>query len=262
MRGWSSKLVAVGAGWPAVLAVVAGCSSGAPVQGWGDEAGPGDAGSAAASSSSGIGGMSSGARGSNGSSSGGGNSNSGSSPSSGGTTGSSSGGSSGASGGAGRDASSDATGSVDSSAGREAGGVDAGLPPSADGADPVAAARALCVQIINQDRASLTPPSPPLTEATSQESCVDGEAQADYQANKAHSAFPSCGETEQDECPNWNGTPSAIMNGCLAQMWAEGPPAAGQYNHYSNMASTMVTKVACGFYQTPSGRWWATQDFW
>ena len=130
-----------------------------------------------------------------------------------------------------------------------------------DGGDALAAARAQCVQIINQDRATLNPPSPPLQEDTAEEACVDGQAQADYQANTAHSAFGKCRESAQDECPNWPGPPSSIMTKCLAQMWAEGPPPAGQDNHWLNMSNAKYKRVACGFYQTPSGKWWATQDF-
>ncbi len=140
--------------------------------------------------------------------------------------------------------------------------VDSGSPGSADAGDALTAARVLCVQIINQDRATLTPPSPPLVEATAEESCVDSQAEADYEANTAHSAFGKCKEFAQDECPGWAGPPSSLMTGCLKSMWAEGPPAAGQDNHWLNMSNAQYTKVACGFYQTPAGDWWATQDFW
>ena len=140
--------------------------------------------------------------------------------------------------------------------------ADASAAADAAGDADLAAARALCVQIINQDRATLMPPSAALTEDTAEESCVDEQAQADYTANTAHSAFGHCKEEAQDECPDWGGTPSEIMTKCLAQMWAEGPPTAGQDNHWLNMSNAKYTKVACGFYQTPSGTWWATQDFW
>jgi hypothetical protein len=132
----------------------------------------------------------------------------------------------------------------------------------ADAGDSLAAARALCVQIINMDRATLSPPSPALTESTADESCVDQQAQADYKANTAHSAFGMCNEFAQDECPGWPGPPTQIMTDCLKAMWAEGPPPAGMDNHWLNMSNAMYTKVACGFYQTPAGDWWATQDFW
>jgi hypothetical protein len=138
---------------------------------------------------------------------------------------------------------------------------DASTTPVGDAGAALAAARAQCVQIINQDRATLSPASPPLTEDTAEEACVDGQAQADFTADTAHSAFGHCHESAQDECPGWPGPPSAIMTKCLAQMWAEGPPAAGQDNHWLNMSNAKYTKVACGFYQTPSGSWWATQDF-
>jgi hypothetical protein len=150
-------------------------------------------------------------------------------------------------------------GSTHDAAAHDAAAVEAG---AGDGGDPLAAARAQCVQIINMDRAMLSPASPPLVEDTAEEACVDGEAQADYEANTAHSAFGNCNrESAQDECPNWPGPPSSIMTKCLAQMWAEGPPAAGQDNHWLNMSNAKYKKVACGFYQTPAGKWWATQDF-
>ena len=138
---------------------------------------------------------------------------------------------------------------------------DASLAPGTDGGAALAAARAQCVQILNQDRATLSPASPPLAEDTANEACVDGQAQADFTANMAYSAFGKCRESAANECPSWPGPPSAIMTTCLAQMWAEGPPPSGQVNHWSNMSNAKYTKVACGFYQTPTGSWWATQDF-
>jgi hypothetical protein len=144
--------------------------------------------------------------------------------------------------------------------GSDSGSEDGSGGPEAS--DPIAAARAQCVQIINDYRATLNPPSPPLAEATPNESCVDGQAQADSASGVAHSAFGQCNEWAQNECPGYTGTPGSIMTYCLGQMWAEGPPPAGQDNHWLNMSNAQYTKVACGFYQTASGDWWATQDFW
>jgi hypothetical protein len=135
-----------------------------------------------------------------------------------------------------------------------------GAGDTADAGDPLAAARAQCVQIINADRATLN--VAPLAQNFAEESCVDSQAEADYVANTPHSAFTKCGEWAQDECPGWPGPPSSIDTSCLAEMWAEGPPPQGQDNHWLNMSNASYTKVACGFYQTPSGDWWATQDFW
>jgi hypothetical protein len=91
---------------------------------------------------------------------------------------------------------------------------------------------------------------------------VDAQAQADYTADTPHFAFGRCSESAQDECPGWPGPPSSIDTNCLAQMWAEGPPTAGQDNHWLNMSNKNYKTVACGFYETPSGLYWATQDFW
>ncbi len=215
----------------------------------------------------GSGAGSSGGNASGGTSSSGGNASSGSGSSSGGDTdGTDSGGAGSSSGSMGGDdggegvPDSGGRGTRDAGA-RDASTGDAGIVVVGDGGDALAAARAQCVQIINADRATLMPASPPLQEDAAEEACVDGQAKADYTANTAHSAFGNCKEHAQDECPNWPGPPSSIMTKCLAQMWAEGPPAAGVDNHWLNMSNAKYKKVACGFYQTPSGKWWATQDF-
>jgi hypothetical protein len=179
----------------------------------------------------------------------------------------SSGGSSGSSGGGSSSSSSSGSGSSSSSSSGSGSGGSSSSGGSnsdagSDAGDPLVAARQQCVQIINTDRASLNPPSPPLTERTDMESCVDSQARADFTSNTAHSAFGHCHEFAQDECPGWPGPPSSIDTHCLAAMWAEGPPPAGQDNHWLNMSNAQYTQVACGFYQTPSGDWWATQDFW
>ncbi|HEY2516600.1 MAG TPA: CAP domain-containing protein, partial [Polyangiaceae bacterium] len=140
--------------------------------------------------------------------------------------------------------------------------MDSGTPVDTDSGDSLTQARVQCVQIINQYRATLSPPSPPLTEDTAQESCVDSQAQKDYTANTAHSAFGDCSEFAQDECPGWPGPPASINTDCFKSMWDEGPPPAGQDNHWLNMSNAKYTKVACGYYQTPKGDWWTTQDFW
>jgi hypothetical protein len=138
-----------------------------------------------------------------------------------------------------------------------------GTDAAADaGSSEIEAARALCVQIINADRATLSPPAAPLTEYIAQDSCADREAQEDEAANRGHASFGLCKEQAQDECPGYAGSLTSVVTKCLAQMWAEGPPPAGQDNHWLNMSNPRFTKVACGYYQTPSGSWWAPQNFW
>jgi hypothetical protein len=97
---------------------------------------------------------------------------------------------------------------------------------------------------------------------TSAGTCADGQAKTDSETMKAHSAFGKCGEFAQNECPGWPGPPTSLLSGCLKMMWAEGPGEPfSAHGHYINMSSTSYKSVACGFYQTPSGSWWAVQDF-
>jgi hypothetical protein len=127
---------------------------------------------------------------------------------------------------------------------------------SGGGTDPAQ----ICVDFINQKRSTLG--LPPYQRWTAEESCAAGEAQADYIADEAHSAFPSCGEWAQNECPGWPGPPEGMIEGCLQMMWDEGPGPFDQgHGHYINMSSTQYTRVACGFYVTPNGSVWAIQDF-
>jgi hypothetical protein len=117
-----------------------------------------------------------------------------------------------------------------------------------------------CVDQINQYRATLGLPA--YARWDTAEPCADQQSQSDGNSNTAHGAFQMCGEWAQNECPGWPGTPSSIIDGCLMQMWAEGPGAFNQgHGHYINMSSTQYTKVACGAYQFPDGTVWAVQDF-
>jgi hypothetical protein len=125
------------------------------------------------------------------------------------------------------------------------------------GSDPYAALRQACVDHVNQLRASIG--LPPYARWTANETCTDGQAQADSVANKAHSAFGQCGESAQCECPGSGGGWTSIdqtIPGCLDLMWAEGPGGG----HYDIMSSTSYTMVSCGFFST-TGNAWATQDY-
>ncbi len=65
----------------------------------------------------------------------------------------------------------------------------------------------------------------------------------------------------EDEIPGWPtatyGSVQAIIDQGFAQMWAEGPGGA----HYVNMSNPMYTEAGCGFFTTPEGGLWVTQDF-
>lgn len=45
-------------------------------------------------------------------------------------------------------------------------------------------------------------------------------------------------------------------------MWEEGPGTDHrEHGHYNNMTNPEYTKVAAGFYTTPSGEVWGVQNF-
>lgn len=107
---------------------------------------------------------------------------------------------------------------------------------------------------------------PPLQRWTDGEACTDSNAQYDS-VNGVHASFQSmpCGSgaRAQNECPGW---PSSdhVITGCLQSMWNEGPEDGNPdtvNGHYETMATTTYTRVACGFYTTPSGEVWGVQNF-
>lgn len=112
-----------------------------------------------------------------------------------------------------------------------------------------------CFKIINtyREQAGLGP----LERWTKGEACANGEAKSDAESNKAHGAFPDCGELAQNECPGYPGSVSENLPECLADMWAEGRGGG----HYDNMASTKYTEVSCGIHELANGNFWSVQNF-
>jgi hypothetical protein len=134
-----------------------------------------------------------------------------------------------------------------------------GIGACTDDGDPYASYRQMCVDRINEYRA--TEGLAPYARWKGGERCADGEARSDSETGTAHGAFPSCGERAQNECPGWPSLDS-IVSGCLSMMWAEGPGEPfSEHGHYINMSSTSYHEVACGFHVTPGGSVWAVQDF-
>ena len=145
-----------------------------------------------------------------------------------------------------------------SSDGTTTDGKEAG--PGPDPSDKYGVARVTCVDEINRYRATMG--LAPYAGWTSAGACADDESKSDSESGKAHGAFGKCGEFAQNECPNWPGPPDSMIVGCLKMMWAEGPGTPfSAHGHYINMSSTSYSSVACGFYKTPSGSYWAVQDF-
>lgn len=138
------------------------------------------------------------------------------------------------------------------------GGGDGAEDEAGGGGDD--SAEQLCVDTINDYRATLD--LPPLERWTDAEDCSNQEAKSDSESGMPHGAFGQCGEFAQNECPGWPGPPEQLIVDCLALMWAEGPGEPfSEHGHYINMSSTQYTQVACGYYETPDGSWWAVQNF-
>jgi hypothetical protein len=141
-----------------------------------------------------------------------------------------------------------------------AGSTTAGGTSGGSGGGSSAGAEQLCVDTINQYRATLN--LPPYERWAGAELCADGQSQSDSVTKTAHGAFGQCGEFAQNECPGWPAPAASMIVGCLAKMWEEGPgDFNGGHGHYINMSSTKYSLVACGFYTTPSGDIWSVQDF-
>lgn len=129
-----------------------------------------------------------------------------------------------------------------------------------DGSNPHDEAAQHCVDVINMYRASVG--VAPVERWVDAEVCSNGEAASDAATGTAHGAFGDCEEFAQNECPGWPGPPTDLLDGCLAQMWAEGPGEDfSQHGHYINMSNPNYTQVACGFHETAQGSFWAVQNF-
>ncbi|WP_437526252.1 CAP domain-containing protein [Sorangium sp. So ce726] len=169
------------------------------------------------------------------------------------------------SGGAGGSATAGAGGSSAQGAGGSAtagtgGSSGEGSGSGAGGSGGATGAAQLCVDTINEHRATLG--LPPLARWVEAESCSDGEAESDGNTGQAHGAFGACKENAQNECPGWGGPPDSMIVPCLQLMWDEGPGEDFEkHGHYINMSNTRYTKVACGFHTFPDGSVWAVQNF-
>jgi hypothetical protein len=102
-----------------------------------------------------------------------------------------------------------------------------------------------------------------LARRTSDETCTNGNAKYDFaHPSPPHAAYAGgsyCGGMSGEcECPQWPTTYGGIVK-CMNQMWAEGPPPAGGFNHYSIMTNAH-TSVSCGIY-CANGKCTMTQDY-
>ena len=120
-----------------------------------------------------------------------------------------------------------------------------------------------CVTRINQLRWECQC-LPPLQRWNDAEACANQHSEYDS-TRQAHSGFSgnicSPGGSAQNECPGRRST-EHVINGCLQAMWDEGPGEPySAHGHYINMTNPSYTMVACGFYETSNGDFWAVQNF-
>ena len=120
-----------------------------------------------------------------------------------------------------------------------------------------------CVDRINQLRWECQC-LPPLERWTEGEDCAAQHAEYDS-TRSAHAGFSgkicSPGGWAQNECPGWRSI-DQVVTGCLQAMWDEGPGEPySAHGHYINMTNPSYSMVACGFHETPDGRFWAVQNF-
>lgn len=146
----------------------------------------------------------------------------------------------------------------------------------------VNALRQVCVDTINQYRATVSGVKPLVLAGASVETCSDTGAASDAKAGVAHGSAGKCpGMGAQDTCPGWNpnqyGGAAGALKACLQSMWNEGIPPEGRdkcisdyfagntacflkYGHYLNMSDPGNGTVSCGFYVMPNGSLWMNQD--
>ncbi len=123
----------------------------------------------------------------------------------------------------------------------------------------------LCVQKINAYRARVG--APPLTRNTAWEACATTQATkgaADLAATGVttfHKYYGMCHENSQNEAWYTAAEVAEDMDASLQAMWNEGPPPAGELNHYSVMVDPSFKSVACGFAPLAMGGHWETYDF-
>ncbi|RYZ02091.1 MAG: CAP domain-containing protein [Myxococcales bacterium] len=112
---------------------------------------------------------------------------------------------------------------------------------------------------------------PALQRRTDGEACADQMAKYDADHNSAHAGIQAdiCKPGgSQNSCPGYSSN-EQVVGLCLQQMWDEGPPPSPDctgecyetHGHFINMTDDSVTRVACGFYTTASGKVWAVQNF-
>lgn len=134
--------------------------------------------------------------------------------------------------------------------------------PASSSADTEKSWREVCLDILNEYRA--TEGAKPLTLANDdKQTCTDQQAANDLKDNAAHGHFGDCGESAQNTGPNvnmaWKSDLADIAKYYIDMMWDEkklvengtrDPDKKEDFSyigHYLNIRNAKYTKVSCGF---------------
>jgi hypothetical protein len=121
------------------------------------------------------------------------------------------------------------------------------------------------VQKINAYRGRVGAPA--LVRDTSEEWCATSQAArgaadlARTGVTTFHAYYGECKEGSQNE--GWYSASDLTtdLDATLEAMFNEGPPPAGEINHYSVMTDPGWKSVACGFATLAGGGYWLTNDY-
>jgi hypothetical protein len=130
-------------------------------------------------------------------------------------------------------------------------------------ADPYAADKQHCVEVINQYRAQVGKPG--LAQSAALEECADEGAQQDAASGRPHghaldTSFCHGTADAENETPGWPlsmyGSIRTVIDESTKMMFEEGPGGG----HYQNIIGSHVS-VGCGIYVTSAGKVWIVQDY-
>jgi len=145
-----------------------------------------------------------------------------------------------------------------------------GLPGCAPGAELALhdeADQQLCVDLVNEKRASVGKPLlarwPEGEARAAQEALEDGRARHPHSSFQHRMLTGPHGLAAQNECESTDTHVPTMIRTCINNMWAEGPERRDSlpHGHYNNMVNTDYTKLACGFAIQADGALWSVQDF-
>ena len=126
------------------------------------------------------------------------------------------------------------------------------IPALAGCGDPYGEARVDCVDAINADRATLK--LPPYARWNAEESCTDGQAEADFESDDAAQRLREMRRARAGRVPRLARPARHDDHRVPRPDVGRGPRHHfATHGHYINMSSTAYTMVSCGYYVESDG---------